>query len=1328
MSPTMPPTLMSPTAPSSASASAPGDLHSLNNRLIQVETTLTSMTSGSSTPFVSSYPPASGSTGLSSPDTAKANQPTQPTPGPSNYNKQSSVCHSNIPTSQAPMYHAIFKGDRSALTIPLPTITNTFLSGAFQLHSPSELEQEELLTLQTLGVDLTASSNKGKAPTKMNYQTVESFETTGMNTHKGMESVKLEPTFVSLQHHTGTHPGAVALPLNTPNDPTTSSNNSSAHSYPAPTSLPFIPQSYHNAPEAGSFRNPTDVNAEQERSLLGRNGLPPLSAYLIPSRPSASYEHVFSSSAHTPAPDESWGPASHHGVTSTVLSYLPHDWDEIKQLVANVEHFERNTGVCEDRRYLEQRIRSMVDGTTSADGRPLSLSFFASACALLALGSELRRQSTLNHHEGSQMVVDSDMSDPGKGDRGPDPRQWMNNPNFVAHRSFGTSAHTTSSTLLSQTYTSSPTFNTYPPASRSSGRAIIDPTLLYDLSVQALSLADSESQLQPADIDYVQACLWQVKYLFASDRLRSPPRKEGTGTLALPLVGKMVNVARQIDLGSDPDDDELDSTGRSSSRPQPVDNDAELEIEIEKNRRRRVWWEVVYYDLFISDSMNHPPLIAPAHIPMPPPSIHPPTPLREYLTDRQLDPTSLLYDTSAPYTTLLPNFLNDGADIMSEFELRCRLAQLVKLIQARLSSGRGYSFEQLASYETDLRTTLDAFREDWSSGEDVESTANNVNPDGASQIGVRPTDLSKAEATLIINKLIIKLYMPFIRPRAQPAGDAPERSSARPVLHQAIYGLVNAAHGLLTAAQAMVSLISSNPSLSPRIVLDFYNFGRFVFDATAACAYAHSTQPTAMWASQAKEDVATGAHLIDSESIKESWRPVDGMQTRTVLPTSLNWTDARIILHALRKNCCAVRGLSSPAHDSPAVCGSKRKLAETQPRSEERVQDEVEREERNVRHEHQLSNDRSMPVASNPYPLGGVPAPHDYDTPQSANDPPPQDPLPSVRGKRRLSASTSIPSGTTPNTGGQKAKIRASKQKVVIRPRYYGVNPTAVNSASGPQGVRSKSRPAPFFDGNADEVLIPPPLHNGDDDDDYPPIDSHRSRSSSLMQDGLQHPSPQHRLDSPGTCPPQDASARVRRPSDHDASVVSDVPMLYGASPTSYDSPYDASRGSVDAEVYGSSSSPYGNTTSSSGPLSAASSPYTQTSGQSHNTFNPSPSQRSPAFEPSPHPPAEATAYYAAPNPAPYESQYDSSHMRHGGTPMEYSAPHPGHYGMKVGNGPPPPQIHAMSVQAPQQRSYGQQQVMHTAQPSQWPVNSIQDMGIPPQAPSQYGWQDPGYY
>ncbi len=177
----------------------------------------------------------------------------------------------------------------------------------------------------------------------------------------------------------------------------------------------------------------------------------------------------------------------------------------------------------------------------------------------------------------------------------------------------------------------------------------------------------------------------------------------------------MVNVARQIDLGSDPDDnDELDSTGRSSSRPQPVDTDAELEIEIEKNRRRRVWWEVVYYDLcvfypssnfstvllfcllfasparycfrdqshcdrkltlllrFISDSMNHPPLIAPAHIPMPPPSIHPPTPLREYLTDRQLDPTSLLYDTSAPYTTLLPNFLNDGADIMSEFELRCR--------------------------------------------------------------------------------------------------------------------------------------------------------------------------------------------------------------------------------------------------------------------------------------------------------------------------------------------------------------------------------------------------------------------------------------------------------------------------------------------------------------------------------------------------------------------------------------------------------------------------------------------------------------------------------
>lgn len=61
----------------------------------------------------------------------------------------------------------------------------------------------------------------------------------------------------------------------------------------------------------------------------------------------------------------------------------------------------------------------------------------------------------------------------------------------------------------------------------------------------------------------------------------------------------MVNVARQIDLGSDPDDDDDDPdlTGRSSSRPQMVDNDEELEIE--KNRRRRVWWEVVYYDLCV---------------------------------------------------------------------------------------------------------------------------------------------------------------------------------------------------------------------------------------------------------------------------------------------------------------------------------------------------------------------------------------------------------------------------------------------------------------------------------------------------------------------------------------------------------------------------------------------------------------------------------------------------------------------------------------------------------------------------------------------------------
>ncbi|KAJ8700817.1 hypothetical protein PTI98_003807 [Pleurotus ostreatus] len=873
----------------------------------------------------------------------------------------------------------------------------------------------------------------------------------------------------------------------------------------------------------------------------------------------------------------------------------------------------------------------------------------------------------------------------------------------------------------------------YPSTPNRAERAIADPTLLYDLSVQALSLADSESQIQPADIDYVQACLWQVKYLFASDRLMSPPRKEGTGTLALPLVGKMVNVARQIDLGSDPDDDDPDLTGRSSSRPQMVDNDEELEIE--KNRRRRVWWEVVYYDLFISDSMNHPPLIAPAHIPMPPSSIYPLTPLREYLNNRQLDPTSLLYDTSAPYTTLLPNYPNDGADIMSEFELRCRLAQLVKLIQARLSSGRGYSFEQLASYETDLRTTLEAFREDWSGGSGEEDTANNVNADGPSRSGVRPTDLSKAEATLIINKLIIKLYLPFVRPKVQPTEDAHERSSARPVLHQAIYGLVNAAHGLLTAAQTMVSLAPSKPSLAPHIVLDFYDFGRFVFDATVVCAYAHSTQPTAMWAPQAKEDVATGASLIDSESMKEMWHSEDGMHARTDRSTSLNWIEAHLILRALRKNCCALRGSSSSSASitvSPGACGSKRKLVETQANPEERVQEEVEREERNTRYEHRLSNDRSMPVASNPYPLDVVPNTHGYDTPPLAN-PPPQDPFPSVGGKRRVPVSTPIASTITPNIGGQKTKIKANRPRTIVRHRIQFPEPVLAS------GVRSKKDRSVFSpagidgEGSPHGAPDPPPP----EEDDYVQINSYRSRSSSLMQDGIQHPSPQHRLDSPSTGPIQEASARTRRPSDHDAPVVSDIPMLYGASPTSYDSPYDTSRGSVDAEVYAPSSSPYGNTTSSSGPLSAASSPYTQTSGQSHNAFNSSPNQRSPAFEPSRNPSTETATYYVAPNPpnnAPYESQYDSSNMRHGGAPMEYNAPHPGHYGMKVvGDGPPPPpppplQMHPMSVQASQHRSYGQQQVMPNPQTSQWSVNPIQDIGISQQPSSHYGWQEHNYY
>ncbi|KAI0342357.1 hypothetical protein BDW22DRAFT_186968 [Trametopsis cervina] len=108
-----------------------------------------------------------------------------------------------------------------------------------------------------------------------------------------------------------------------------------------------------------------------------------------------------------------------------------------------------------------------------------------------------------------------------------------------------------------------------------------DPTALFALSEQCLHFFE---KTHAYDVDSVIAMLLQILYMLHDGQMQ-------VGQTVLPLVGKVVNVARMMGLGIDPDE----FAGTYSL--------------FEAETRRRVWWDVFYYDMLVSECMGQQPLI-----------------------------------------------------------------------------------------------------------------------------------------------------------------------------------------------------------------------------------------------------------------------------------------------------------------------------------------------------------------------------------------------------------------------------------------------------------------------------------------------------------------------------------------------------------------------------------------------------------------------------------------------------------------------------------------------------------------------------------------------
>lgn len=102
-----------------------------------------------------------------------------------------------------------------------------------------------------------------------------------------------------------------------------------------------------------------------------------------------------------------------------------------------------------------------------------------------------------------------------------------------------------------------------------------EPEALYALADHALQVYERMDSVH--NIDYITAMILQVLFLIHDGKPRVNPR-------VFAIVGKMVTAARAMGLSVDPDD----TPGKYS----PFD--AEM--------RRRAWWDVFFYDLYVSAS------------------------------------------------------------------------------------------------------------------------------------------------------------------------------------------------------------------------------------------------------------------------------------------------------------------------------------------------------------------------------------------------------------------------------------------------------------------------------------------------------------------------------------------------------------------------------------------------------------------------------------------------------------------------------------------------------------------------------------------------------
>jgi hypothetical protein len=122
----------------------------------------------------------------------------------------------------------------------------------------------------------------------------------------------------------------------------------------------------------------------------------------------------------------------------------------------------------------------------------------------------------------------------------------------------------------------------------------------------------------------------------------------------------------------------------------------------------------------------------------------------------------------------------------------------------------------------------------------------------------------QCELIITGQRLILKIYLPFLKPT--------HTTSALSASHnQAGIGTINAAHAIIHASRALHGLceqLSGATSKRPGpSIFACYSFGQALFEAAVVCAYSVITQPTAIWAKVALDNVVGALEVMRDPAV-----------------------------------------------------------------------------------------------------------------------------------------------------------------------------------------------------------------------------------------------------------------------------------------------------------------------------------------------------------------------------------------------------------------------------------------------------------------------------